>query len=264
MFYSSISSSLGYSKESDEHARDELSLLLKQKRVPSFDEAFARLYSSLRRKNCVVFGAGPSLESDIMTLYPIARKAKNLVIAADGATDVLTEFMIIPQITVSDLDSSSESVLNSQSEERSVFVHAHGDNIDLIRKLVPQMDKSVFGTTQVSSLENVRNIGGFMDGDRACYLASYFEPRSLVIAGMDFRGELDVPSKTSDHPSETDPLPKKSEPEKRRMKFEFSKQSLEFLIQKQPQIRFVNSTSYGESIIGAEKTETTKLIEALS
>jgi 2-amino-4-hydroxy-6-hydroxymethyldihydropteridine diphosphokinase len=245
-FYTSISSSLGYSKESDERSRDELSLLIEQKNLSSFDEAFTKLISRFKKRNCLVFGAGPSLENDIMTLYPIARKAKNLVIAADGATDTLLEAMIVPQITVSDLDSSSERVLISQSEDRTIFVHAHGDNADLIRKLVPEMGRNIFGTTQVPSVDNVRNLGGLMDGDRACYLASLFEPHILVIAGMDFAGrEGDTP-------------------EKRALKLQFGKQSLEFLIERKPQIRFVNFTSYGETIAGAERIEITTLIEALS
>ncbi|MDH2901001.1 MAG: DUF115 domain-containing protein [archaeon] len=264
-FYSSISTSLGYSKESDERSRNELSILLKRKGISTFSEGFDKLYRKFKKRNCLVFGTGPSLQNDIMNLYPIARKSKNLVIAADGATDRLIEAMIVPQITVSDLDSSSESSLISQSQDRTLFVHAHGDNFKLVSQLVPQMGKNILGTTQVSSLQNVRNIGGFMDGDRACYLASSFEPDILVIAGMDFTKR---DSQILGSPQAKEGINSQFETntgEKRKaLKLEFGKRSLEFLIERKPQIRFLNSTSYGESIRGAEGIEITRLIEALS
>jgi uncharacterized Rossmann fold enzyme len=249
-FYDSLSSTLGYSKEADERSRDELSVLLKQKRRSGFNEVYESMIFKFKGKNCLVFGAGPSLEQDVMNLYPIARRAKNLVIAADGATDVLFQGNIVPQITVSDLDSSSMQVLISQSEERNLVVHAHGDNIEALSRLVPELGNNILGTTQVSSIENVRNLGGFMDGDRACYLASYFDPAVLVIAGMDFRTEEKDESL-------------KNDAEKKR-KLDFGKSSLEFLISRRPEIRFINSTTFGQEIKGAQKIETTKIIEELS
>jgi 2-amino-4-hydroxy-6-hydroxymethyldihydropteridine diphosphokinase len=257
-FYNTITTSLGYSKESDECSRDELSVLLKERRVKSFDVAYEALTSKFKRKNCLVFGAGPSLHEDIMNLYPVARKSKNLVIAADGATDDLIEGNIVPQISVSDLDGSSEQGLLSQSENRILFVHAHGDNIDALGKLVPKLGKNILGTTQVSSIENVRNLGGFMDGDRSCYLASSFDPEIVVLAGMDF--EMGGQEKLAESQEEN----QSATWDKKKKKFDFGRRSLEFLIETKPEIRFVKSTSHGQAIRGAEKIEITKIIEALS
>ena len=264
-FYSTISTSLGYSKESDERSRNELSILLKRKGISTFSEGFDKLYKRFKKRNCLVFGAGPSLQNDIMNLYPIARKAKNLVIAADGATDTLLEAMIVPHITVSDLDSSSENSLISQSQERTLLVHAHGDNTELVNQLVPQMGRNILGTTQVSSIENVRNIGGFMDGDRACYLASSFEPEIVVISGMDFaKRDSQVLGSPQAKEGINSQFEKNIAEKRRALKLEFGKRSLEFLIESRPQIRFLNSTSYGESIRGAEGIEISRLIAALS
>lgn len=264
-FYSTISTSLGYSKESDERSRNKLSILLRRKGISTFSEGFDKLYRKFKKRNCLVFGTGPSLQNDIMNLYPIARKAKNLVIAADGATDTLLESMIVPQITVSDLDSSSENSLISQSQERTLLVHAHGDNTELVSQLVPQMGKNILGTTQVSSVENVRNIGGFMDGDRACYLASSFEPEILVISGMGFaKRDSQVVGSPQANEGINSQFETNSAEQRRTLKLEFGKRSLEFLIERKPQIRFLNPTSYGETIRGAEGIEITRLIAALS
>jgi uncharacterized Rossmann fold enzyme len=260
-FYGEISSTMGYSRESDEISRDELSFLINEKFAKPFDEAFNDLCLRFRGKNSIVFGAGPSLENDIMGLYPVARKAKNLIIAADGAADLLLNANIVPHITVSDLDSCSEQTLVSLSKERSLFVHAHGDNTNLLKELVPKMGSNLLGTTQVSSIKKVRNLGGFMDGDRACYLATYFEPQMIVFAGMDFQY---LPQTNEFQRRSLDKNQGSEEIQTRKKKFNFGKYSLEFLIQKKTGIRFVNSTSSDLRIHGVENLDTSKIIEELS
>jgi hypothetical protein len=76
-----------------------------------------------------------------------------------------------------------------------MIVHAHGDNVNLIRNLVPKM-KNCIGTTQVKPLHNVYNFGGFTDGDRAVFLASEFKAKNIVLVGMDFGGKIGRYSKT--------------------------------------------------------------------
>jgi uncharacterized Rossmann fold enzyme len=264
-FYSSISTSLGYSKESDERSRDELSNLLRQKGIQAFDEQYLSLRSHFKNRNCIIFGAGPSLHDDVMNLYPVARKAKNLVIAADGATDTLLEAMIAPQVTVSDLDSCSEKSLLAQSQQRTLLVHAHGDNIELLRQIVPRLGKNLLGTTQVNPIENVRNIGGFMDGDRACYFATSLDPKIVVIAGMDFIEEAEEGSiKIRMSKLQTNSKLDETKLEKRSLKLDYARRSLEYLIENRRSIKFLNSSSRGTIIRGTETIELPRIIEALS
>jgi uncharacterized Rossmann fold enzyme len=263
LFYGKISSSLGFSRAADEKARDELSNLLASRKVRDEKKHFEELQRHARNKRTIMFGAGPSLREDVMKLYPVARKQKNLVIAADGATDALLQTMIVPRFTVSDLDSCSFQSLKDQSEERSLFVHSHGDNDKVIRSTVSRLGRSVIGTTQVSSCDNVWNFGGLTDGDRACYIASALGPDLIVIAGMDFGKEEGEFSK-SKVTSVSDDHTGVSVSTLRERKLRFGKESLEFLIRAKSEIKFVNVTSHGEEIAGAETQPLSKVIEELS
>lgn len=263
-FYSLAVDSLGYSKAADEEARDELSSLLAgKKKVPPFDDFLEELRRRFAKRDTIVFGAGPSLREDIQKLYPVARKARILIIAADGAADALTDASIIPQIVVSDLDSCSEEALRSQSESRALFVHAHGDNRASLKELMPSMGSRILGTTQVSSIENVRNLGGLTDGDRACYVASIFDPELVVIAGMDF-GTIEGEYSRSKRGISTDIDSDPPNPSKRQLKMKLGKESLEFLIQRKEGTRFVNVTSHGQRVEGTTEEPLGDLMKALS
>jgi 2-amino-4-hydroxy-6-hydroxymethyldihydropteridine diphosphokinase len=261
VFYDRISSTLGYSKSADEKTRDDLSVLLLSRNIRSIDKQFAELQNQVRGKKIIMFGAGPSLREDVMKLYPVARKKKNIVVAADGATDALLDAMIIPRFSVSDLDSCSFQALKDQSEKRYLFVHGHADNVGTIRATVPKLGRNIIGTTQVESSENVLNFGGLTDGDRACYIASTLDPEAIVIAGMDFGKEEGEYSKSRTTKSITT---KESSSTYREKKLRFGKESLEFLIQVRNKIRFVNATSHGDHITGAETQPLLKVIEELS
>jgi 2-amino-4-hydroxy-6-hydroxymethyldihydropteridine diphosphokinase len=66
-----------------------------------------------------------------------------------------------------------------------LVVHAHGDNIEKIRKYVPDLNR-VMGTTQSTPLNNVYNFGGFTDGDRCLFLAVELGAEYIILGGMDF------------------------------------------------------------------------------
>ena len=66
-----------------------------------------------------------------------------------------------------------------------MVVHAHGNNIENIKKYVPVLD-NILATTQSNPLENVYNFGGFTDGDRCLFLAIKLGAKNVFLAGMDF------------------------------------------------------------------------------
>ena len=245
-YYPRIRDSLKYAQARDEESRDLLSDLLAAKGISPLEKQM----QAIQRKTIAIFGAGPSLDSDLEGLVHFVKRAIPIIVAADGAADVLNEAGMNPSIIVSDLDSCSQESLEICSQEGLVLVHAHGDNISLIEKIVPKLGSKLYGTTQVSSVSLVTNFGGLTDGDRACFVMSYFEPSSIIIAGMDFGGAEGKHSKNR-YVVGTNP--------QRPSKLQWGKRSLEFLIQSRPDIRFANATKYGEEIAGAPKVSYEKI-----
>ena len=245
-YYHTIRGSLNYNQTRDEESRDLLSHLLSLHEIilPEFH------LQSKQKKRIVMFGAGPSLDSDLEGLEDFIKKASPTIVAADGAADALYESDIYASIIVSDLDSCSLKNLESNSRDGLVFAHAHGDNMSLIEEIIPKLGPKLYGTTQVSSANRVTNFGGLTDGDRACFILSYFEPSSIILAGMDFGKEEGVRSKNRNDDGTN---------LQRHSKLQWGKRSLEFLIRSRPEIRFLNATKYGEEIAGAPKVTYDKI-----
>lgn len=186
-WYDKLRVRFGYSIVEDQNSARLLSELLKEKNLD-----LNILKDLIFAKNVAVIGAGPSLDDDV-------EKIKSLksftIIAADGASQALIEKNIKPDIVVTDLDGSHEHLLQADKMGSIMVVHAHGDNVNVLRNLVPKM-KNCIGTTQVKPLHNVYNFGGFTDGDRAVFLASEFGAENIVLIGMDFGNRIGRYSKT--------------------------------------------------------------------
>lgn len=178
-YYQGIRAEFGYSTEKDQEAARMLSGMIKRKALEP-----KVLQKKIAGKSVLVLGAGPSLAENIK----IIKKNKSFVkIAADGAVQALLENKIKPDIVVTDLDGDSASLQKAAKSGAVMVVHAHGDNTDMLKKLVPKF-KKVLGTTQVMPVENVYNFGGFTDGDRCVFLAEEFGAKKIVMVGMDFGG----------------------------------------------------------------------------
>jgi len=186
--YDMLRVKFGYSIVEDQNAARLLSELLEGK---SLDLKI--LTNMTSGKNVIVAGAGPSLEDSIAKISSLKQFT---VIAADGASQALIENKIRPDIVVTDLDGSHEHLLQADKMGSIMVVHAHGDNVNLMRNLMPKM-KNCIGTTQIKPLHNVYNFGGFTDGDRAVFLANEFKARNIVLVGMDFGEKIGRYSKTS-------------------------------------------------------------------
>ena len=86
---------------------------------------------------------------------------------------------------VTDLDGNIKDILDLCKQGAIPVIHAHGDNIKKIEKFVPKFDYFL-GSTQVNPTERVFLWGGFTDGDRACFLAAHYNPKQIIMVGMDF------------------------------------------------------------------------------
>jgi hypothetical protein len=140
----------------------------------------------IKNRVVFIFGCGPSLECDVREVADRNLHHNAAVIAADGAAKALLEHGVKPDICVTDLDGDLMALQKAGEKGCLMVVHAHGDNMDAIREILPKIPGMKLGTTQVKPAGRIRNFGGFTDGDRAVYLAVHFNAGKIVLFGMDF------------------------------------------------------------------------------
>ena len=63
--------------------------------------------------------------------------------------------------------------------------------------------KNCIGTTQTNPFNKIQNFGGFTDGDRGVFLASYFDAKKIILFGMDFGNQIGKFSNTKKSDRET-------------------------------------------------------------
>lgn len=141
------------------------------------------LKAKIGGKDCIVCGAGPSLVGDLEEIFDKGWDSKTLI-SANGATSAFINLKK-PDIIVTDLDGKVEHQLAAWEEGSWLVIHAHGDNIDQIKKVLPKISERVIGTTQVNKPKNLQNFGGFTDGDRAAFMAHELGASKIYLAGMD-------------------------------------------------------------------------------
>lgn len=174
--YEAILADFGYDRTGDERARDVLADLVPPGSKHSLPIDFDRI------ETVAIAGAGPSLEDELA----LARDADR-VVAASTAADRLLDRDVSIDCVVTDLDKHPDTVVELTRDGTPVAVHAHGDNVELLRRYVPECDPEyLIPTTQAAPVGSVRNFGGFTDGDRSAFLADHFGAGSLVFPGWDF------------------------------------------------------------------------------
>lgn len=178
-YYQDIRQQFGYSTEKDQEAAEILSNMLKRKALDT-----KALQRKINGKQVLVIGAGPSLEKTIRYLKQ-SKYRKYIKLVANGAVQALIENKIRPDVVVTDLDGNLPFLRKAEKLGAIMVVHAHGDNIDMLKKVVPRLHRIV-GTTQVMPTENVYNFGGFTDGDRCVFLAEEFGAKQIILFGMEF------------------------------------------------------------------------------
>ena len=173
--YSDILKQFKYSEKKDKQSAVILDSILKKSNIER------KILGLIKGKTVFVIGSGPSLSTAIPKLKNFKKSIK---IVADSAVKPLVENMIIPDIVVTDLD-GDENILKNISKTKSIFVvHAHGDNVEKLEFI--KNFKNCIGTTQTKPFGKIQNFGGFTDGDRSVFLASYFGAKKIILFGMDF------------------------------------------------------------------------------
>jgi len=238
--YARIVRELGLEKDADRKAAEVLDGLIQKADIERL--------RVMGGKIAIVFGAGPSLPEDIRGVKSgkLHRDGKVVLIAADGAVKALLKNGVVPAINVTDLDGDLEAIKKANGKGTVTVVHAHGDNVELLKKIVPEL-KEPIGTTQTKATGKVHNFGGFTDGDRAAFLADRFGAELIVLAGMDFGDEIGRFSGSYDR-------------EKKLKKLQIGKGLLEKLA-RESRAGILNLTSRGEDLAGIPRTSVKALRE---
>jgi len=190
--YKLILEDMHYDRIYDEASARILSKLLEtkeRKKIPDVID-IELLHKAINGKDVLVCGKAPCLKDEIKNID----FKKYVVIAADGATSILINNGLAPNVIVTDLDGNMDDEAKANDLGAIMVVHAHGDNMDALGEEVPRL-KRIIGTTQSTPLSNVYNFGGFSDGDRSVFLAKEMGAKSITLIGFDFEDENVTPVK---------------------------------------------------------------------
>lgn len=170
-YYAEIVEYFGFDRAADEEAARLLSSLLDRDNLLS-------LASLVDGNPVTVCGNAPCLKDEI-------GKIQGVVFAADAAAEVLDARGICPDAIFTDLDGATDRFIELNNAGTIIVIHAHGDNMPLLKHWVPRFKGKVVGTTQAAPLPRVYNFGGFSDGDRAAFAADELGASSITLAGFD-------------------------------------------------------------------------------
>jgi uncharacterized Rossmann fold enzyme len=169
--YREIVEYFGFDRAADEEAARLLASLLDRDNLLS-------LASLTGGNDVTVCGNAPCLKDEI-------GKITGIVFAADAAADVLDSCGICPDVIFTDLDGATDRFIELNNEGTIIIVHAHGDNMPLLRHWVPRFNGKIVGTTQAAPLPHIYNFGGVSDGDRAVFTADELGAAEITLIGFD-------------------------------------------------------------------------------
>jgi uncharacterized Rossmann fold enzyme len=179
--YKQIVMDFGFDRDMDEKSAKILLKLIKTK--PTVDpKTLSEIFSN---KITYIFGAGPNLRHEV-DIDNFKNEFDGVIVSADGATSALVEKNITPDVIVTDLDGKIEDQIIANENGAIVVIHAHGDNIEALKKWVPKFKNAIIGTTQSKPFDMIHNFGGFTDGDRAVFLAAHFKASKIYLVAFDF------------------------------------------------------------------------------
>lgn len=180
-WYKRIEELFGYSAAEDQRAADVLSRL-----APPHSVTADAVQGMLGGRGVIVFGCGPSLDRNVAEILGAGLQRRYRLLAADGATTALLRNALLPSLVASDLDGRLSDIKTANERGSVVAIHAHGDNIERLKRHASSFRGPVLCTTQVAPRRAVYNFGGFTDGDRCAFIAEHVGATRLILAGMDF------------------------------------------------------------------------------
>lgn len=174
--YESILADLGYDRMDDEGSVRVLKAVTLNSDLRMGDDAAELLGDAV-----TVVGNAPCLERDVSE-----KGLEGSVLCSGSAVGRLMFLGRVPDMVFTDLDGDIGPQLEASSKGAFTFIHAHGDNRELITEYAGSFDGPVVLTTQSSPEYTVFNYGGFTDGDRAVCFAEHFGAKKVVLVGFDY------------------------------------------------------------------------------
>ena len=202
--YEQILEDFGFDRYDDENSVRILEAVTVNSDLRMGDDA-----AELLGQTVTVVGNAPCLESDIAS-----KGISGTILCSGSAVGRLMSAGYKPDMIFTDLDGDIAPQIEASSMGAFTFIHAHGDNQDLIMRYAGSFKGPVVLTTQSSPSYTVLNYGGFTDGDRAVCFADHFGVKDIRLAGFDF-----------DHPMPKDG----SDPDMKLRKLQWAKRILKFL-----------------------------------
>ena len=167
---------MGYSRDSDEDCVRVLKAVSMNSDLTDPDDLRCRFGPV-----STVLGGAARLEKDIAGNEPIGA-----VLCSGSCVGRSVASGLMPDFVVTDLDGDIEPQLEASRNGAVTFIHAHGDNIDLVRRYAGLFEGPVVLTTQSRPENTVFDFGGFTDGDRAVCIAQEMGSDSVLLLGFDF------------------------------------------------------------------------------
>lgn len=136
------------------------------------------LRSLIESKRVVVIGGAISYEdlSHLKDYDVLVTAGKSILKVIDYVT---------PNVHVTDMEEDVDLLMKLERSGCILVLHAHGDNIDKVKAVVPKIGKFI-ATTQVKPFNRVYNFFGFTDGDRAVLMAKRLGAKYVKLVGFDF------------------------------------------------------------------------------
>lgn len=152
---------------------------------PAKIDPLRRIGERLAAREVIVVGLAPGAGPPPIWRLP-SRGSAPVIVAADGATAACIGAGLVPGVVVTDLDGPVPSEVSANSRGSLVVVHAHGDNADALTRWVPQFPGELAGSWAGPPTQDLFDVGGFTDGDRAVYLAEHVGASRILLWGFDF------------------------------------------------------------------------------
>ncbi len=184
--YKQILSDFGFDRAEDELTVRVLKAVTMSSDLRSGEEVAEGLGNTV-----TVVGNAPCLDEDLRE-FGVSGK----VLCSGSAVGRIMRAGIVPEMVFTDLDGEIDPQLEASSKGAVTFIHAHGDNRDLVSSYAGCFEGPVVLTTQSVPELTVFDYGGFTDGDRAYCFARHFGAAEIKLIGFDY--ERPMPKEGSD------------------------------------------------------------------
>lgn len=172
--YRKVCADLDISEDTDRISANILSGILGE-------ESRLELLDPYRGGTFYVIGNGPNLAEGL------EKMGDGRVIVADSALSTYMKYFPAPDIVVTDLDGDMHQLELAFEGGSLMVIHAHGDNMELVREHAAKFLGKAIGSTQNLPLNNVYNFYGFTDGDRGAFLADFLGAEKINLIGFEFQ-----------------------------------------------------------------------------